>query len=129
VMMTQDFQDVALQLFINSPFVGFLLYQWWDSRKLFREQRAEMKELRLEAKQEETKLRDRFDAVIKSLNEDKDQLIEALEKRIRSLEKRFESVERSIRKLFVSIEDLKTVKNKVEKIELKEEIRKELESS
>lgn len=124
--MTQDFQDVAMQLFINSPFVGFLLYQWWDSRKLFREQRAEMKELRLEAKQEENKLRDRFDAVIRTLNEDKDQLIEALQNRILALEKRFESVERSIRKLFVSIEDLKSVKTKVERIEMKEEIRQEL---
>ena len=124
--MTQDFQDVALQLFINSPFVGFLLYQWWDSRKLFREQRAEMKDLRLEAKQEENKLRDRFDAVIRTLNEDKDQLIEALQNRILALEKRFESVERSIRKLFVSIEDLKSVKTKVERIEMKEEIRQEL---
>ena len=124
--MTQDFQDVAMQLFINSPFVGFLLYQWWDSRKLFREQRAEMKDLRLEAKQEENKLRDRFDAVIRTLNEDKDQLIEALQKRILALEKRFESVERSIRKLFVSIEDLKSVKTKVERIEMKEEIRQEL---
>ena len=124
--MTQDFQDVAMQLFINSPFVGFLLYQWWDSRKLFREQRAEMKDLRLEAKQEENKLRDRFDAVIRTLNEDKDQLIEALQNRILALEKRFESVERSIRKLFVSIEDLKSVKTKVERIEMKEEIRQEL---
>ena len=124
--MTQDFQNVAMQLFVNSPFVGFLLYQWWDSRKLFREQRAEMKDLRLEAKQEENKLRDRFDAVIRTLNEDKDQLIEALQKRILALEKRFESVERSIRKLFVSIEDLKSVKTKVERIEMKEEIRQEL---
>jgi len=124
--MTQDFQDVAMQLFINSPFVGFLLYQWWDSRKLFREQRAEMKDLRLEAKQEENRLRDRFDAVIRTLNEDKDQLIEALQNRILALEKRFESVERSIRKLFVSIEDLKSVKTKVERIEMKEEIRQEL---
>ena len=124
--MTQDFQDVAMQLFVNSPFVGFLLYQWWDSRKLFREQRAEMKDLRLEAKQEENRLRDRFDAVIRTLNEDKDQLIEALQNRILALEKRFESVERSIRKLFVSIEDLKSVKTKVERIEMKEEIRQEL---
>ena len=124
--MTQDFQDVAMQLFINSPFVGFLLYQWWDSRKLFREQRTEMKDLRLEAKQEENRLRDRFDAVIRTLNEDKDQLIEALQNRILALEKRFESVERSIRKLFVSIEDLKSVKTKVERIEMKEEIRQEL---
>tara|TARA_R100000773_G_scaffold14301_1_gene13068 strand:- start:17 stop:397 length:381 start_codon:yes stop_codon:yes gene_type:complete len=124
--MTQDFQDIALQLFVNSPFVGFLLYQWWDSRKLYREQRIEMKEIRKEAKEEELKLRERFDAVIKSLNEDKDQLVLSLERRIQALEKRFESVERSVKKLFATIQELRGVKDKLEKIEMKEELRKEL---
>lgn len=126
--MTQDMQDIALQLFVNSPFVGFLLYQWWDSRKLYREQRIEMKEIRKEAKEEELKLRERFDAVIKSLNEDKDQLVLSLERRIQALEKRFESVERSVKKLFATIQELRGVKDKLEKIEMKEELRKELSS-
>ena len=121
-------QDIALQLFVNSPFVGFLLYQWWDSRKLYREQRIEMKEIRKEAKEEELKLRERFDAVIKSLNEDKDQLVLSLERRIQALEKRFESVERSVKKLFATIQELRGVKDKLEKIEMKEELRKELSS-
>ena len=85
-----------------------------------------MKEIRKEAKEEELKLRERFDAVIKSLNEDKDQLVLSLERRIQALEKRFESVERSVKKLFATIQELRGVKDKLEKIEMKEELRKEL---
>ena len=79
----------------------------------------QIKEMRTEAKEEEVQLRTRFETVIKELNADRDALVTQLEARIQALEKQ-------IRKIFHALEDLKAVKSKVEKIELKEEIRKEI---
>ena len=45
--------QIWLDLATNAPFVGFLLYQYWDQRKTNKEQRDEMREIRTEAKDQE----------------------------------------------------------------------------
>ena len=51
--VTQLWMDLAT----NAPFVGFLLYQYWDQRKTNKEQRDEMREIRTEAKANEDAVR------------------------------------------------------------------------
>ena len=67
--------QIWLDLATNAPFVGFLLYQYWDQRKTNKEQRDEMKEIRKEAKDQEEVIRGRFEKVIDELNKDRDQLV------------------------------------------------------
>ena len=45
--------QIWLDLATNAPFVGFLLYQYWDQRKTNKEQRDEMREIRTDAKAQE----------------------------------------------------------------------------
>jgi chaperonin cofactor prefoldin len=94
--VTQLWMDLAT----NAPFVGFLLYQYWDQRKTNKEQRDEMREIRIEAKVNEDAVRQRFEKVITELNKDRDQLVDGFSTRI-------DSLERGQRKLFAILEPLK----------------------
>ena len=89
-----------IDLATNAPFVGFLLYQYWDQRNTNKEQRNEMREIRLEAKNNEEAVRVRFEKVIAELNKDRDQLVDGFSSRI-------DSLERGQRKLFAILEPLK----------------------
>lgn len=79
--------QIWLDLATNAPFVGFLLYQYWDQRKTNKEQREEMKEIRMEARGQEDIIRSKFEKVVEQLNQDRTHLIESFSTRIESLEK------------------------------------------
>ena len=130
VDMSMDSGTFLVDMLSNFPFLGFIIWQYLTAQKDLKEQRSKMedirkeqmdqiKDMRTEAKEDESVLRNRFETVIKELNADRDSLVSQLETRI-------QAVEKQIRKIFHALEDLKKVKSKVEKIELKEEIRKEI---
>ncbi len=104
------------QLISHSPFVAFLLYQYWQQRKDMDKLQTRYENLRKESKSEEEALRVRYQKVIESYTEDRKSLVESLEKRIANLEK-------SIRKLFAMIEDLKGIKVKVQELEIDKRVR------
>jgi|TARA_Y100001963_G_scaffold36885_1_gene51561 hypothetical protein len=110
--VTQLWMDLAT----NAPFVGFLLYQYWDQRKTNKEQRDEMKEIRLEAKQQEEVIRGRFEKVITDLNRDRDQLVDGFSSRI-------DSLERGQKKLFAILEPLK---EQIQEIRIKEKVKEQM---
>ncbi len=105
--------QIWLDLATNAPFVGFLLYQYWDQRKTNKEQRDEMKEIRKEAKEQEDVIRGRFEKVINELNKDRDQLVSGFSSRIHALE-------RGQKKLFAILEPLK---EQIQEIRIKEKLK------
>lgn len=109
--------QIWLDLATNAPFVGFLLYQYWDQRKTNKEQRDEMREIRTEAKNQEREIREKFERVIKGLNADRDQLVDAFSSRI-------DSLERGQKKLFAILEPLK---EQIHEMRLKEKVKQEIE--
>lgn len=104
--------QIWLDLATNAPFVGFLLYQYWDQRKTNKEQRDEMKEIRKEAREQEDVIRGRFEKVIGELNKDRDQLVSGFSTRIHALE-------RGQKKLFAILEPLK---EQIQEIRIKEKL-------
>ena len=104
--------QIWLDLATNAPFVGFLLYQYWDQRKTNKEQRDEMKEIRKEAKDQEEAIRGRFEKVISELNKDRDQLVSGFSTRIHALE-------RGQKKLFAILEPLK---EQIQELRIKEKL-------
>ncbi len=110
--VTQLWMDLATK----APFVGFLLYQYWDQRKTNKEQRDEMREIRTEAKANEDAVRARFEKVITELNKDRDQLVDGFSTRI-------DSLERGQRKLFAILEPLK---EQIQEMRLKEQIKERI---
>jgi hypothetical protein len=101
--LTQVWVDLAT----NAPFLGFLLYQWYIQRRDVQEYKKEITQLRQESKTEEKSLRERFEGVIKSLNEDRDQIVSGLEIRIKNIETQIIGIEKSIRKLFALLDPLR----------------------
>ena len=105
--------QIWLDLATNAPFVGFLLYQYWDQRKTNKEQRDEMKEIRKEAKDQEEVIRGRFEKVIDELIKDRDQLVSGFSTRIHALE-------RGQKKLFAILEPLK---EQIQEMRIKEKLK------
>ena len=105
-----------LDLATNTPFVAFLIYMYTQQRKDLREQREDMKALRSESKQEEEKLRQRYQIVIADLSKDREEMRESLERRILSVEK-------SIRKIFSLLEELKSMRQTVQELQIKDRVR------
>ena len=110
--VTQLWMDLAT----NAPFVGFLLYQYWDQRKTNKEQRDEMREIRIEAKANEDAVRGRFEKVITELNKDRETGVQTCALPIYSLE-------RGQRKLFAILEPLK---EQIHEMRLKEQIKERI---
>ena len=99
--------QILIDLFTNTPFVGFLVWQYVQMRKDVKEQQDRTEKLRLEAIEREEKMRDRFEIVIKGLNDDKDQLVQQLEKRITAVESKIELLSSQVRKLFSVLNKVK----------------------
>ena len=122
-MDVTTYNDIWVNLATNSPFLGWMIYSYIQTNKLLEktrdESKAEAKEIRLEAKAEEQKVRDRFEKVITDLNNDRTQLVEGFSSRISSLE-------RGQKKIFHLLGELSDVKEKITKIEIKEELKKEI---
>ena len=118
------YNDIWVNLATNSPFLGWMKYSYIQTNKLLEktrdESKAEAKEIRFEAKEEEQRVRDRFEKVITELNTDRTQLVEGLTNRISSLE-------RGQKKIFHLLGELSEVKDKITKIEMKEQIIKEIQ--
>tara|TARA_Y100000310_G_C20564428_1_gene754718 strand:- start:503 stop:877 length:375 start_codon:yes stop_codon:yes gene_type:complete len=114
--MNELTQNFLLDLATNTPFVAFLVYQYYLMRKDISAQRADYQSLRKESKEEEAALRDRYQKVIEEYSEDRKSLVNSLEKRILSLEK-------GIKKVFLLLDDLKQIKDQVNQLTIKEEVR------
>lgn len=92
--------QIMLDLLTNTPFVGFLVWQYVQMRKDIKEQQDKTDQLRLEGLQREEQQRVRFERVIQGLNEDKDQLVKQLESRLTAVETKMETLNAQIKKLF-----------------------------
>jgi hypothetical protein len=99
--------QILIDLFTNTPFVGFLVWQYVQMRKDVKEQQDRTESLRLEALEREERMRDRFELVIKGLNEDKDQLVSQLEKRLTAVESKMEILSSQVKKLFSVLNKVK----------------------
>ena len=104
--------QIWLDLATNAPFVGFLLYQYWDQRKTNKEQRDEMREIRTEAKAQEEQIREKFEKVIQQLNTDRSNLIDSFSGRIDSLERGQEKL----------LQLLQPIQTKMQEIEIERKI-------
>ncbi len=103
-MDPNTYHDLWVNLATNSPFLGWMIYSYMQTSKQLDATRAEnkqeTKELRIDAKAEEQRIRDRFEQVIQDLNKDRSLLVEGFSGRI-------DSLERGQRKLFAILEPLK----------------------
>lgn len=137
--MSPEFTSLLMDIAGNTPFIAFLLYNWWDSRKLAEKNQEKMEQMnqnyieglekiRRESRQEEERLRERYQVVIQDLGKDRDNLLALFSQNISDLENKLESLSKAIRKIFGQLEDLKKVKVQVEEIKLKEQIKKELQN-
>lgn len=113
-MEASTIHEIALNLATNSPFVGFLVWNWWYNTRQLEQYRLEMKADRdeYERKREEgiEKIRLRYVKVIEDLKSDKKD----------GIEERLTSMEKAIKKLFVMIDKLK---DEINELKLKDRIR------
>ena len=100
-MDPSTYHDLWVNLATNSPFLGWMIYSYVTTQKDLKQTRedskTELRELRTEAREEEARIRDRFESVIKDLNKDRKVLVEGFSGRI-------DSLERGQRKLFALLE-------------------------
>lgn len=124
--MDGAYHELLMGLASNSPFLAWMIYSYTQTNKQLEktreESKKEMKEIRKESKDEEAQIRVKFEKVIEGLNLDRKALVESFSSRIDSLEK-------GQRKIFMLLEEMKEIRKKVDKIELKETIQKELAES
>lgn len=92
--------QIMLDLLTNTPFVGFLVWQYVQMRKDIKEQQQKTDELRNQALRREEEQRIRFEKVIAGLNDDKDQLVKQLESRLTAVEAKIEVLHSQIKKVF-----------------------------
>ncbi len=120
-MDPSTYHDLWVNLATNSPFLGWMIYSYVTTQKDLKQTRedskTELRELRTEAREEEARIRDRFESVIKDLNKDRKVLVEGFSGRI-------DSLERGQRKLFALLEPMK---EQIQEIKLKEELKKQLD--
>ena len=106
--------EIWLNLATNSPFLAFLMYNWYQQTKQNEQYRLEMKADReaYEQKRESAieGIRDRYVKVIEDLKAE----------RKGGIEDRLHSVEKGIKSLFASLNRLK---EEVNEIKLKEHVR------
>ena len=113
-MEASTIHEIALNLATNSPFVGFLVWNWWYNTRQLEEYRKDMKADRdeYERKREEgiEKIRVRYVKVIEDLKSDKKG----------GIEDRLSSMEKAIKKLFVMMDKLK---EEINELKIKESVR------
>lgn len=108
-MMEGMTNQILVDLFTNTPFVGFLIWQYVQMRKDIKEQQTKTDQLRIESFEREEVIRSRFEKVISALNEDKDQLVTGLEKRL-------DVLETQVKKLFVMVSKIREHLNSKENV-------------
>jgi len=106
--------DVWLNLATNSPFLAFVIYNWWQQGRMIEAYRIEMKQDREEYEQKREKaideLRDRYTKVIEDLKAE----------RGAGIEERLVSLEKGIKRLFALIDKLK---EEINELKIKETVR------
>lgn len=106
--------EVWLNLATNSPFLAFVIYNWYQQSRQNEAYRQEMKADReqYEKKREEAieDIRIRYSKVIEELKAERGQ----------GIEQRLLTLEKSIKKIFAVVDSLK---KSVEEIQLKDKIR------
>jgi len=106
--------DVWLNLATNSPFLAFVIYNWWQQGRMIEAYRVEMKQDREEYEQKREKaideLRDRYTKVIEDLKAE----------RGAGIEERLVSLEKGIKRLFALIDKLK---EEINELKIKETVR------
>ena len=106
--------DVWLNLATNSPFLAFVIYNWWQQGKMIEAYLVEMKQDRIEYEEKREKaitdIRDRYIKVIDDLKEEKKG----------GIEERLSSMEKAIKKLFALMDRLK---DEINELKIKEEVR------
>ena len=113
-MEASTVHEIALNLATNSPFVGFLVWNWRHQNRQLERYRLEMKADRdeYERKREDgiEKIRLRYVKVIEELKSDKKG----------GIEDRLSSMEKAIKKLFVMIDKFK---DEINELKIKETAR------
>ena len=106
--------DVWLNLATNSPFLAFVIYNWWKQGKMIEDYRIEMKNDRdqYERKREEAieGIRQRYVKVIDDLKEEKKG----------GIEDRLTSLEKGMKRLFALMDKLK---DEINELKIKEQVR------
>lgn len=102
--------EILVDLFTNTPFVGFLIWQYVQMRRDYKLQEDKLEARRIESIQREEDIRDRFEKVISQLNQDRDGLIKGLEVRLVAVEQKIETSNSQIKKLFLYFTKLKNEK-------------------
>jgi len=98
--------EILVDLFTNTPFVGFLIWQYVQMRRDYKAQEDKLENRRLEAIKREEDIRLRFEKVIAQLNQDRDDLVKGLELRLVAVENKIELTSSQIKKLFAMISKL-----------------------
>ena len=119
-MDPSTFHDLWVNLATNSPFLGWMIYSYVQTQRALdrtrEESKEERKELQAEHKADEQAIREKFEKVIDNLNTDRKLLVEGFSGRI-------DSLERGQKKLFALLEP---IKEQIQEIKMKEELKKEL---
>lgn len=119
-MDANTYTDIWINLATNSPFLGWMIYTYLQTQKDLKQTRedskTELRELRNEAREEEARIRDRFESVIADLQQDRQILVEGFSGRI-------DSLERGQKKLFALLEP---IKEQMQEIKIKEDLKKQL---
>jgi len=92
--------QILVDLFTNTPFVGFLIWQYVQMRKDYKAQEEKLEARRLESLQREEDIRQRFEKVIQELNQDRDDMVNGIENRLLEVEKKIETITSQIKKIF-----------------------------
>lgn len=116
-MEPSTMHEIWLNLATNSPFLAFVMYNWYQQTRQNEAYRQEMKADREAYEQKrETAIEDirkRYMLVIDELKAE----------RADSVENRLATLEKSIRKLFVSFDEIKKIRTLVDELKLKDQIR------
>jgi hypothetical protein len=120
-MDANTYTDIWINLATNSPFLGWMIYTYLQTQKDLKQTRedskTELRELRNEAREEEARIRGRFEAVIADLQQDRQVLVDGFSGRI-------DSLERGQKKLFALLEP---IKEQMQEIKIKEDLKKQLD--
>tara|TARA_R100001440_G_scaffold32428_1_gene51067 strand:+ start:668 stop:1027 length:360 start_codon:yes stop_codon:yes gene_type:complete len=119
-MEPSTMHEIWLNLATNSPFLAFVMYNWYQQTKQNEAYRQEMKADReaYEQKREQAieDIRLRYSKVIDDLKAE----------RADSVKNRLTTLEKSIRKLFHAVDEIKSIRTVVDELKLKEQIRDNL---
>ena len=95
-----DFQsEMMLDLFTNSPFLGFLIWQYITQRRDYKEAQEEMRNIREKAKMEEEKIRERWEGVVAKLDSERKEFMSEGVERMSKIENEVNSIKNLTEKL------------------------------